>query len=84
MKKKCAVTIGFFDGVHCGHRFLLHQLEALADTNGLSAVTVTFDRHPKQVICEDFVPLLLTTQEEKLAHWQINRAEHQQDISQQA
>lgn len=67
MKKKCAVTIGFFDGVHCGHRFLLHQLEALADTNGLSAVTVTFDRHPKQVICEDFVPLLLTTQEEKLA-----------------
>lgn len=67
MKKKCAVTIGFFDGVHCGHRFLLHQLEALADANGLSAVTVTFDRHPKQVICEDFVPLLLTTQEEKLA-----------------
>lgn len=66
MKKGCAVTIGFFDGVHRGHRYLLQQLEVLAETNHLSAVAVTFDCHPRQVICEDFVPSLLTTQEEKL------------------
>lgn len=66
MKKGCAVTIGFFDGVHRGHRYLLQQLEALAETNHLSAVAVTFDCHPRQVICENFVPSLLTTQEEKL------------------
>ena len=66
MKKGCAVTIGFFDGVHCGHRYLLQQLEKLAAANGLSAVAVTFDCHPRQVVCEDFVPSLLTTQEEKL------------------
>ena len=66
MKKECAVTIGFFDGVHLGHRYLLQQLEALAEANGLSAVAVTFDCHPRQVVCEDFVPSLLTTQEEKL------------------
>ena len=66
MKKGCAVTLGFFDGVHRGHRYLLQQLESLAEANGLSAVAVTFDRHPRQVVCEDFVPLLLTTQEEKL------------------
>lgn len=62
-----AVTIGFFDGVHRGHRFLLKQLERLAAANGLSAVAVTFDRHPRAVVKADFVPSLLTTQEEKLA-----------------
>ena len=67
MKKGCAVTIGFFDGVHCGHRYLLQQLEALAAANGLSAVAVTFDCHPRSVVQKDFTPLLLTTQEEKLA-----------------
>ena len=67
MKKGCAVTIGFFDGVHRGHRYLLQQLEELSAVSSLSAVAVTFDCHPRQVVCEDFVPSLLTTQEEKLA-----------------
>lgn len=67
MNKECAITIGFFDGVHCGHRFLLRQLEELAKSNGLSAVAVTFDCHPRAVVQKDFVPTLLTTQEEKLA-----------------
>lgn len=66
MKKGCAVTIGFFDGVHRGHHYLLRQLEALAETHDLPAVAVTFDCHPRQIVCEDFVPSLLTTQEEKL------------------
>ena len=66
MKKGCAVTIGFFDGVHRGHRYLLQQLELLAEANDLPAVAVTFDCHPRQVVCADFVPSLLTTQEEKL------------------
>lgn len=69
--KKCsmanAVTIGFFDGVHSGHRYLLRQLEELAAANGLSAVAVTFDQHPRTVVKNDFIPSLLTTQEEKQA-----------------
>lgn len=67
MKKGCAVTIGFFDGVHRGHRYLLQQLEEMASDEGLSAVAVTFDRHPKEVVSKDFSPLLLTTQIEKLS-----------------
>ena len=61
-----AVTIGFFDGVHRGHRYLLQQLEDLAAANGLLPVAVTFDQHPRQVLEENYVPSLLTTQEEKL------------------
>ena len=65
MNKGCAVTIGFFDGVHRGHRYLLQQLEKLAATNDLLPVCVTFDRHPRTVVMNDFIPSLLTTQEEK-------------------
>ncbi|MBQ6226540.1 MAG: bifunctional riboflavin kinase/FAD synthetase [Bacteroidaceae bacterium] len=66
MRKGFALTIGFFDGVHQGHRYLLKQLEELAAANGLSAAAVTFDRHPRTVVQPNFVPSLLTTQEEKL------------------
>ena len=65
MKKGFAVTIGFFDGVHRGHRYLLRQLEELAASNDLKAAVVTFDCHPRTVTQPDFAPSLLTTQEEK-------------------
>lgn len=67
MRKEVAVTIGFFDGVHRGHRYLLRQLEQLAAANDLSATAVTFDRHPRTIVQKDFIPSLLTTQEEKHA-----------------
>lgn len=67
MRNGYAVTIGFFDGVHCGHRYLLRQLEELAAANGLSPVAVTFDHHPRSIVQKDFVPSLLTTQAEKMA-----------------
>ena len=66
MKKSGAVTIGFFDGVHLGHRYLLQQLEELAAAKDLLTLVVTFDCHPRTVVQADFAPSLLTTQEEKL------------------
>ncbi|MCD7721490.1 MAG: riboflavin biosynthesis protein RibF [Prevotellaceae bacterium] len=60
-----AATIGFFDGVHLGHRCLLRQVCAVARERGLSSLVVTFDRHPRQVF-GGYVPQLLTTTEEKL------------------
>ena len=66
MKKGFAVTIGFFDGVHQGHRYLLRQLQELAEAKDLQPAAVTFDCHPRTIVQEDYVPSLLTTQEEKL------------------
>lgn len=60
-------TIGFFDGVHRGHRFLLRQLCDEARQRQLSSMVVTFDRHPRQVLRSDFQPQMLGTLEEKLA-----------------
>ncbi len=63
-------TIGFFDGVHRGHRFLFAQLLELAHERHLEPLIVTFDRHPKEVLT-DVCPPMLTTYEERqllLAH----------------
>lgn len=58
-------TIGFFDGVHIGHRYLIDQVMAVARVRGLQAMVVTMDRHPKCVTNPQFVPSLLTTNKER-------------------
>lgn len=62
-----AVTIGFFDGVHLGHRALLDATVAAADAGGYASVAVTFDRHPREVLTPGREPRLLTTTERKAA-----------------
>lgn len=61
----CA-TIGFFDGVHLGHRFLLRQLQQTAIERGMRSMVITFDTHPRCALQTDYRPLLLTTTEQKL------------------
>ena len=59
-------TIGFFDGVHRGHRLVIHNVVKEAASRGLLSTVVTFDRHPRQVLGSDFQPRLLSTNEEKM------------------
>lgn len=56
-----AVTVGFFDGVHVGHRALLEETVAAAHAHGWASVAVTFDRHPREVLTPGREPRLLTT-----------------------
>lgn len=65
--KACAATIGFFDGVHVGHRFLIEQVKEVAAAQGLCSAVITFPVHPRKVMDSDYKPDLLTTYEEKLA-----------------
>ena len=65
-KRPCVATIGFFDGVHRGHRHLIGEVTSRAHDLGLESTVVTFDRHPRQVVATDFRPKLLSTMEEKL------------------
>lgn len=60
-------TIGFFDGVHRGHRFLIEQVRRAAAERGLASSVITFPVHPRRVMQSDFRPELLTTCEEKVA-----------------
>ena len=59
-------TIGFFDGVHSGHRFLIEHVRREARINGFSSMLITFADHPRQVMNPDFNLQLLTTNNEKL------------------
>jgi riboflavin kinase / FMN adenylyltransferase len=63
-----AVTVGFFDGVHLGHRGLLDRTVELARRDGLRAVAVTFDRHPREVFSPGREPRLLTSLERKTSY----------------
>lgn len=60
-------TIGFFDGVHLGHKCLIAQVKEEAMRRGMQSLLVTFGNHPLKVIRSDFKPLLLNTIEEKIA-----------------
>lgn len=66
IEKPLALTIGFFDGVHLGHRFLVSELSKLAKEKGLDSAVLTFRTHPRQVLHSDYIPSLLTTADEKI------------------
>ena len=59
-------TIGFFDGVHRGHRFLINQVKKAAVKDGLCSALVTFPVHPRQVMQSTYRPQLLSSPKEKL------------------
>ena len=59
------VTVGMFDGVHLGHRFLLRMLGEESLRQGLAPVVVTFDNHPRQVLGDDSFKML-TTRDERM------------------
>jgi riboflavin kinase/FMN adenylyltransferase len=60
------LTIGFFDGVHRGHKFLIEKATASAHRKGMRAVLLSFFPHPS-VVLRGAEPYYLNTLEEKLA-----------------
>jgi riboflavin kinase/FMN adenylyltransferase len=61
-------TIGFFDGVHLGHRFLIDTMIRIANERNLPSAVITFSEHPRKVLQSDYQPQLLNSFEEKVAH----------------
>ena len=66
-KSACIATVGFFDGVHAGHRYLIDELKTLAQSKGLRSVVITFSKHPRKVLNSEYQPQLLTSLPEKTA-----------------
>ena len=48
--EKIIYALGFFDGVHIGHRALLSECHALAKQHGCKAGVVTFATHPDGLV----------------------------------
>jgi riboflavin kinase / FMN adenylyltransferase len=60
------VSIGNFDGVHLGHRFILDHVRRSALARSVRSVAVTFDPHPLRCLRPDTCPKLITPLETRL------------------
>ena len=63
-KEKIIYALGFFDGVHLGHRMLLTACGQFASHVGCKAGAVTFDTHP-EILVAGRGPVLLNTIEDR-------------------
>ena len=56
----CVATIGCFDGLHRGHRFLIEQVCKEAHQRNFHSALITFPVHPRQVMQSSYRPQWLT------------------------
>jgi riboflavin kinase/FMN adenylyltransferase len=49
-EKDMCLTIGVFDGVHLGHKYLISQLKDYAQQHNLLSGVITFRQHPREVL----------------------------------
>ncbi|MDP2922911.1 MAG: bifunctional riboflavin kinase/FAD synthetase [Candidatus Omnitrophota bacterium] len=54
-RKKCVATIGAFDGVHLGHKFILKRVKNKALKRGIYSLVITFDIHPRKLLSKKFL-----------------------------
>jgi riboflavin kinase/FMN adenylyltransferase len=62
-----ALAIGNFDGVHTGHRALIHAMSEYAGGHSLLKGVLTFHPHPTVLVAPDRVPPMLCTLDERIA-----------------
>lgn len=60
------LAIGFFDGVHLGHRAVIAAARAQAEKLAAELWILTFEPHPRKVISPETAPALLTATRHKL------------------
>ena len=74
--KPVALTLGFFDGVHRGHKLLIDKLIKTAkEIHGVSVV-LTFDSHPLRIIAPDKLPPKIMTLTQRLEYLEELGVDH--------
>lgn len=69
-KKALFLTIGFFDGVHLGHRKIIRTLITKAKSAGYSSAVITFSFHPLKLLNYSHGALLITPLRQKLNYFE--------------
>ncbi|MEZ6197378.1 MAG: riboflavin biosynthesis protein RibF [Planctomycetota bacterium] len=62
---RTVVTLGVFDGVHVGHRYVIRDTLSIAAEHAAASVVVTFVQHPRAIIA-GAAPKLITPIEHRL------------------
>ncbi|UCC94327.1 MAG: bifunctional riboflavin kinase/FAD synthetase [Candidatus Omnitrophota bacterium] len=65
MKKQYVATIGVFDGVHLGHKFIFETVKRIARQYRIPSLVITFNIPPKKLLSNKFYGYL-TYPEEKI------------------
>ena len=60
-----AVALGYFDGIHLGHKAVLDTALKWAEKENLVPVVMLFDIHPRKLISGDVPPMLLSQEKKK-------------------
>ena len=66
LKGPLHLAIGVFDGLHLGHQAVIRAAQQSAIESGGTAVVVTFDPHPIEVLSPGNAPRMLTASAHKL------------------
>lgn len=65
--RNAVITIGSFDGVHCGHQKIIQRINRLAHQTDGESVLITFHPHPRQIVYPNDTSLrLINTLDEKI------------------
>ena len=65
MKKSKVVLIGNFDGIHLGHQKLISKAKKIAEQKKQKLVLITFNPHPREIINNTEMDLILPYKEKK-------------------
>ncbi|WP_429826213.1 bifunctional riboflavin kinase/FAD synthetase [Brevibacillus laterosporus] len=66
----CAVAMGYFDGVHIGHRRVIQRAIDHAQTHGMKSGVLTFDPHPREVLGRSGYSQYITPLDDKLEQFE--------------
>lgn len=58
-----SIALGFFDGIHLGHRIVLKNAIHIAQKNNTSSTVIVFKEHPLNYLTNQKVPLILSFDE---------------------
>jgi riboflavin kinase / FMN adenylyltransferase len=64
--KDMLLTVGVFDGVHLGHKYLIARLVAAAKERHMQSGVITFRRHPREVLSPSLMLPRLTDPQQKV------------------
>ena len=65
-RKRSAIVIGSFDGLHQGHQYLIRNMLDQAKKNDLLSGVLTFEPHPARALAPGMSPPLLMTYDQKV------------------